>query len=123
MQIQACSDTPFINFNEKTCVLEIIGRSFPENAKEFYKPVLTWVKKLKLEANNQYTCKINLEYFNTASSKFLLELFQTFYTLQTKYSVPVTVEWIYENEDKDMKEAGEEFAQIVSIPFIFTIDN
>lgn len=119
INIKAGSYTPLVFFTEETGVFEISGRSFPENAKIFYVPVLDWINSFTTESQ-QLICKINLEYFNTASSKFLLEIFYAFQKKQQELEVPVTIEWVYQEDDDDMKEAGEEFAQIVKLPFIYT---
>jgi hypothetical protein len=34
----------------------------------------------------------------------------------------ITIEWHYEEDDEDMQEAGEEYADIVEVPFTFIED-
>jgi len=119
MQIKATSYTPSVIFNEETRLFAIEGRSFPENAKDFYIPILEWLKNYSDTNKDEITFRVCLEYFNTASSKFLLEMLNEFVGIQTKTEAPVKVEWVYVENDEDMKEAGQEYEQIVSIPFTF----
>lgn len=123
MYCKASSYTPEVNFDRETSVFEIKGRSFPENAKAFYVPILEYLSEFVPGAGSTITFRINLEYFNTASSKFLLEMLYKFEFFTSVEGVRVNVEWVYAQNDEDMKEAGEEFEQIVKIPFIFIEEN
>ncbi|MFW5850861.1 MAG: DUF1987 domain-containing protein [Bacteroidota bacterium] len=119
MDIQSTSYTPKVIFDSETSVFEISGRSFPENAKDFYVPI---IEELSVILTSEISCiifRINLEYYNTASSKFLLEILQRLETVQKLNKYDVKVEWWYVEEDDDMKEAGEEYEQIVELPFTF----
>ena len=107
------SKTPTVNFNATTGVLSLAGRSIPENSIEFYKPLLSWIEEYKSSQAEQTTLQIKLEYFNTSSSKCLLDLFKKLESIGGKS----TVEWFYENDDEDMLEAGEDYEAIVHIPF------
>jgi len=59
-----------------------------------------------------------MEYFNTASSKMLLEIFELFKNLHDSGN-KVTVDWYYQEDDEDMQDAGEDYADIVELPFNF----
>lgn len=111
--IEGSPKTPTINFDLSSGVLEIKGRSIPENSIEFYKPILAWIEQYSASAKEETTLQIQLEYFNTSSSKCLLDVFKRMETLQGK----VVIEWYYENDDEDMLEAGEDYEAIIHVPF------
>jgi hypothetical protein len=107
-------DTPQINLAKDQGIFEISGRSIPEDPASFYKPVLEWIKQYALEANPSTTFVFRLEYFNTTSAKIILDVL---YALER---IPnTTVQWYFQEDDEDMEEAGEEFCELVQIPFEF----
>ena len=110
--IAATAKTPQIEWNDEQSTLTLSGRSIPENAVEFYRPVLDWTHCLK--ADTPMTVMVQLEYFNTSSSKCLLDLFKRLET-----SSEIQVKWHFDADDEDMLEAGEDYDHIVSLPFTF----
>jgi hypothetical protein len=108
--------TPAITFNPASGTLEIKGRSIPENSVEFYKPVMDKLEEYSGAPKNSTTVNIQLEYFNTSSSKCLLDIFKRLEQIHRKGS-PVQVNWWYEEDDEDMQEAGEDYQAIIQIPF------
>lgn len=105
--------TPHISFDAEKGSLEIKGRSIPENALEFYRPLIEWVEKYASQSKPETNVHIQLEYFNTSSSKCLLDLFKKLETIGNK----VIINWYYEQDDEDMLEAGEDYEAIINIPF------
>ena len=59
---------------------------------------------------------IQLEYFNTSSSKCILDIFKKLELIYKKGS-KVQINWYYEEDDEDMFEAGEDYQSIINIPF------
>jgi hypothetical protein len=74
--IEGTPKTPTISFDIQAGVLEIKGRSIPENSIEFYKPLVDALDKYSTAAKPATTVNIQLEYFNTSSSKCILDVFQ-----------------------------------------------
>ena len=108
--------TPKIEFSIDKGELEISGRSIPENAIDFYKPVMEWLEDLfGSNDSHQFTVKIQLEYFNTSSSKCLVEIFRRLEKMHQKGS-KIDVKWFYDEDDEDMQESGSDFRQIIKIP-------
>jgi len=112
LSIAATAKTPQIEFDAQQNQLTLSGRSIPENAVDFYRPVLDWTHSL--EAETPLTVVVQLEYFNTSSSKCLLDLFKRLET-----SSEVSIKWHFDADDEDMLEAGEDYDHIVSVPFTF----
>ena len=114
--IEGSPKTPNINFDGNEGSFLISGRSIPENSLDFYKPILEWLDAYIGEPKELTTVDIRLEYFNTSSSKCLLDVFKKLETLY-KRGQKVSVNWCYESDDEDMLEAGEDYQSIIKIPF------
>ncbi len=118
LTIEQGNKTPFISFSSENGILELKGKSIPENSVEFYRPVYAWLDEYALNPKNKTSVLVQLEYFNTSSSKCLLDIFRKLEPLQKNSKSEVTVTWLYEEEDEDMMEAGEDYQTIVKLPFV-----
>jgi hypothetical protein len=116
IQIEGTPKTPTINFDASTGVLELKGRSIPENSIEFYKPIVDWLDEYALNANAQTNVNVQLEYFNTSSSKCILDVFKKLEAI-SKNGNKIVINWHYEEDDEDMLEAGEDYQAIINVPF------
>jgi hypothetical protein len=116
ISIEATPKTPTITFDSGKGFLEIKGRSIPENALEFYKPLVEWVEKYADKPQTSTNVNIQLEYFNTSSSKCILDVFKKLEAIKKGVS-NVLINWYYEEDDEDMLEAGEDYQAIVNVPF------
>lgn len=114
--IEGTPKTPTISFNAQSGTLEIKGRSIPENSIEFYKPVVDWLEKYASTPSSQTSVNIQLEYFNTSSSKCILDVFKKLESIH-KNGNSIVINWFYEEDDEDMLEAGEDYQAIINIPF------
>jgi hypothetical protein len=116
--ISPASKTPEVNFDANSGQLLIKGRSIPENSIEFYKPVYEWIDAYAAKTAVNTTLVVQLDYFNTSSSKCLLDILRKMEGLK-KSGATVTIDWCYESDDEDMKEAGEDYESIVTVPFTY----
>ena len=115
--IEGSTHTPDVDFNADTGTLALKGRSTPENSIEFYRPLLEWLDQYGKEGKNDKTVlKIQLEYFNTSSSKCILDIFKKVNALYND-GLNVMINWYYEEEDEDMQEAGEDYSDLLDVPF------
>lgn len=114
LNLEGTEDTPKIILDKNNGIFEISGRSLPEDSAEFYQPVIDWLEDYKESPNAKTEFVYKLEYFNTASSKLILDLLSQLEDLEN-----VTVLWYYHEDDEDMQEAGEEFSELVEVPFEF----
>ncbi len=108
--------TPFVKFDSDKGLVEIKGRSIPENSIEFYKPLIDWLDKYADQPSGRTSVNIKLEYFNTSSSKCILDIFRKLELIHKKGN-EVEINWYYEEDDEDMFEAGEDYQSIINIPF------
>lgn len=113
------ADTPKVEFLPHEGVLEISGRSLPENAEQFYKPILEWVTAYLASAPARTTMKIELEYFNSSSVKQVLAILIRLEELRMA-GKEVEVVWSYNQDDELMEMKGRELESIVELPFVLT---
>ena len=115
--IAKTDDTPEIDFNPGTKELKISGRSLPEDVTTFYAPVLEWLDELEETTIGELKFIVNLEYFNTASSKLILDILMKFEDIHSGGSNSIEIIWNFDKRDTDMEEAAEEYSELVEVPF------
>lgn len=116
IKIEGQEDTPKIIFDPENDIFEISGRSLPEDATLFYEPILEWLKEYAKNPNAITEMHVKLNYFNTASSKLLLDLLMILEDMKED-NKECQVKWFYEEDDEDMEEAGEEYSELIEVPF------
>ena len=113
--ISGKSDTPSIHFNIAQNRFEITGRSLPEDATEFYTPVLKWVKQYVQQPVHDITFDFKLEYYNSASARKIVEIIMALNEI-VKKNKEVKFNWYYETDDDMMRDAGEELSILSQAP-------
>ncbi len=110
--------SPSIYFNPKKGLVDMRGRSCPENPLKFYEHLYKSLDKFIDEGYNVLKTNIALEYFNTSSSKCLYAYLKKVEVMH-KMGKKVVVNWFYEQGDEDMYEAGEDLSSFFTLPFNF----
>jgi hypothetical protein len=128
LYIRPTSTTPEVNFSPKENIFSIRGISSPEDVRAMYYPVIEWIKEyineIVVAKESNYTTEspfkftTELAYFNSSSAKFLYDIFLELKRL-SPYGIPFVVEWVYEEEDIDLKEAGVDIALLVELDFSY----
>jgi hypothetical protein len=116
LKIESTEDSPQIILNKKSNILEITGRSLPEDVNTFYEPMMSWIEEYASDPLELTVFNFKLTYFNTASSKIILDVLTRFEEM-IEEGHPVMVRWHYLDDDEDMMEAGEEYSEMVDVPF------
>jgi len=118
IKIKGTDDTPkvILDANHENPMFEISGRSLPEDVVAFYDPILEWLDEYAETPLPKTVFDFKLEYFNTASSKLLLDVLLKLEDMHDD-GHDVLVRWHYPDDDEDMEEAGQEYADIVEVPF------
>ena len=106
--------TPEMQLDPISGYMQITGTSIPENSDEVYRPVLDWIREYEHTPARQTLLDIRLDYFNTTSSKFLLEIIRVLKRVQDNKH-EVKLRWFYYEDDPDMLEAGQDFMDIADI--------
>lgn len=112
--------TARVHYDTDRAILEISGISIPENADSFFQPVYDWLDAMTKSYNGKITVRINLTYFNTSSVRHLLIIIKT---MISAYNNLLVVEWIYESDDEEIKERGEQLSEVVKFPFVFLAED
>ncbi len=116
IKIAGTEDTPKVILDPENNEFEISGRSLPEDVASFYNPVLNWLEEYIENPKDKTEFNFKLVYFNTASSKLLLDILMKLESLHENGN-EVLVKWHFPEDDEDMEEAGEEYSDIVDVPF------
>jgi hypothetical protein len=118
IKIPGSDDTPkvILDATAENPLFEISGRSLPEDVVAFYDPILEWLDEYAQKPLKKTIFNFKLEYFNTASSKLLLDILLKLEDMHQD-GADVLVRWHFPDDDEDMEEAGEEYADIVEVPF------
>lgn len=112
-------DTPEINFDAGSGNLVLEGKSYPEDTAEVFTPVMEWLDVYIGNPSGSTSITFKLDYFNSSSYKSILTILMKLESIVDEGG-SVNVNWTYRGKDRDMKEAGEEFAELVDLPFEFS---
>jgi hypothetical protein len=115
--IEATEDTPLVYFNPSEGKFIMEKSSLPENAVEYYSPVLEWLKEYQQTPNPKTVFDFSLDYLNTASSKQIFEVIMMINKISAVSDV--TLRWHYDSIDEDMLGLGKRFSHLVNIKFEF----
>ncbi len=99
--------SPLVSFDGKELVVK--GRSFMDNSVEFYRNLIARISNLDFYSLD---VSVHLTYFNTSSSKCLLEFFRYLEKLNQE-GKKISVFWYYSNDYSDMEEAGEDYRDLI----------
>ena len=116
--IRSTFKTPHVNFDPENGLMEMKGKSIPEHAKAFYNHLIEWIKAYSQNPQATTTVNLQLEYVNTDTKKYLLEMVELFGKMH-KNGKEINVNWYYEADDEGMLETGEEYADMAGMPFNF----
>ena len=107
--------TPNISFNASTSICEISGESYLEDSFEFYDRLIKWVDDFFSEGAKTITVNFRLTYFNTSSSRAILDFLRNLKKHEEKGKT-VTVNWYYPDPDYDeMQMEAEDYMDEVGI--------
>lgn len=107
--------TPFIRLDSKQGLIEFKGKMIPEDSSSLFDPIIQWIDEYTNQPSKRTEFNIQLEYFNTRSSKYLLDIFRKLENIYKKH-YEIIINWICESDDFDMIEAGEDYQAIIDIP-------
>jgi hypothetical protein len=101
--IDPTNKTPLIDFNNLTGDLILSGRSIPEDANKIFEPVQTWITEYINNPKATTNLRLNLEYFNTASSIWLAKIIKTLSKIKDPENV-LLIHLYFNLEDYDNME-------------------
>ena len=75
--IEASDRSPSVVLDRQESILKIDGRSYPEEGMDFFDPIVLRVKRLLETEMPIRIVHLRLEYYHSATSKAIAELFNT----------------------------------------------
>ncbi|MCD4793559.1 MAG: DUF1987 domain-containing protein [Bacteroidales bacterium] len=111
--IQEEDDTPEIFLDSKEGVIRFKGKSIPENAVSFFKPIIDWLNIYKDEPADQTKVSFEFDYYNTATDRQLVKILLILEEISKNNRVDV--EWFYNTGDISMLNDGKKFKELIDI--------
>ena len=108
--------TPEVDFDPASGVLRLAGESYPENAFEYFRPLLAWVSAFVDGSDTPIVAEIGLSYLNTSSIKSVMDLLDLLEAAH-RAGRNVTLRWSYAEDNERALEMIEEFKEEVTLPF------
>lgn len=115
LQLPATHNSPKIDFNPNGELL-IEGRCIPEHTPALFQPLIDWIKEYSTTPANTTTLTIRVDYFNSSSHKYFVDLIGKLDELIHKKGNKSYLKWHYEEDDDEMEEVGEEFQELFELP-------
>ena len=113
--IPATKNTPSISYDPETGRCNVVGISVPENASEFYQPVIDTLFQQENWPVSGTVFHFNLTYFNSSSLKAIYMVLN-----EVKKGIEsgqgYKIEWCVEEDDEFMQEAAETFEELLGVP-------
>lgn len=119
---------PGVIFDPDNNNFEMSGSSRPEDVRDLFYPMIEWLKNFgekisqgmdtPFSKDNPLLFKIKMDYFNSSSAKFMFDIFEELNSIH-KSGLPINIQWYFDEEDDDMREAGEEMQNLVNMKFQF----
>lgn len=114
IQIRNTDRTPSITFNPTTGYICIAGKAIPENASQYFRPIVDGLGEFVKDPTPEVTIDLQLEYINTASLNILLELLKEFEIPESAGVCEVVINWQCDPDDDDMIECGHDVKEFLS---------
>ncbi|MBL8010655.1 MAG: DUF1987 domain-containing protein [Flavobacteriales bacterium] len=115
-ELPATAKTPRVLLDPARGVLELSGSSIHENADKFFRPIFDQLRTYLAAPQRNTVVRIELEYFNSSSAKYLLDLLRIVDDGHATGSTSASVEWGYRSDDLDMREVGEDYRGLLDMP-------
>ena len=116
IKLDSTAASPKVTLDKKSGLFEIMGASIPEDADALYIPIVEWLEEYAENPNEKTIFNFGLKYFNTSSSKLLLDILLLLKKMYEDGN-DVLIRWYTEVHDEDMKETGYDYAEIIEVPF------
>ncbi len=108
--------TPDIDFDRENGPFVLSGVSRPENANEFYEPVIKWLREYVENPSEKTIVNFKFDYFNTSSLKYFLIMLSLFKEIEDSGG-QLEIIWFYDEEDESMLEAGKNLEELSELEF------
>ncbi|NOZ35121.1 MAG: DUF1987 domain-containing protein [Chlorobi bacterium] len=111
--IQSEEDTPEIILDPEDGILKFKGKSIPENAVSFYKPIIDWLHSYKENPADHTQISFKFDYYNTATDRQLVKILLILEEISKNNSVDI--DWYYNTGDISMLNDGRKFKELIDL--------
>jgi hypothetical protein len=118
LEIAETNNTPHIVLDPVSKRFLIEGKSFPEDSKEFYRPVIEWMDNYIASSPSEIKLEFNLFYLSSSSIISVKQLLMKAVELKNKGAAAEVI-WNYDEDDDDIKKTGEDYQKLTKLPFSF----
>ncbi len=116
MEIKETKSSPAVILDPASGLFEMRGTSFLDNAHEFYTPVIDWIKDYSKSPSKSTKFIFDLSYINTSSQRMVFDILKYLNQLH-KNNHTVSVEWLYDENDDDLKDVGTDLLSFMEFPY------
>lgn len=109
--IEPTNETPQVNFNGDFGFFSISGKSYPENATSFYKPLFDYIELYKSTPHEKTTIEFKWLYYNTSTSKMIVKIIMLLKNVSKEFEI----NWICKKEFDVIIQKGNELKEILEI--------
>ncbi len=109
------NNSPAVLMDAEKGIFNISGTSFLEDTVSFYIPVMKWIEEFYLDPKD-LTINVELSYFNSSAAKIIITALKDL-KLITNKGCKLTVNWIYTDDDEDIRDSGNDFSKLTGIDF------
>lgn len=113
LHMAATEETPEVFLTCKAMGCYLKGRSLPENAFEFYRPIIAWIKAYVDVSKKGLDLTLSFDYLNSSSSRFLFEMLHAMAQSEARDSYHI--KWQVDPDDELMQEKGEELQRLLKL--------
>jgi hypothetical protein len=115
--VEATPKTPLVHMDATKGLIELKGRSTPEDIDKVYLPIMAWIDNYLKAPKPSTKVNFHFEYFNSSTTKALMRLINKLVIIHKQGKTKLEIFWLY--FDEDMLEYGEDFEELTGIKFSF----
>ncbi len=108
INIEKKEDSPKVTLDFENGLIEFEGECYPENAFEYFEPIMEWFNSYFEDKKKETTINFKLSYFNSATTQVLFDMFDI---LDESEHEALAINWYYDESNKGTLKDYEEFAE------------
>lgn len=121
LEIKETNNTPHILMDAESNVFMVEGKSFPEDSKEFYRPLTEWLNDYVAATGKEFKFHFNLFYISSSSIISVKQILQKVMEIK-QGGANVVVVWHYDEDDDDIRKTGEDYERLTKLPFQYLVN-
>ena len=108
LELPLTESTPYVLIDEEAGYIRFKGECYAENTIEFFKKTTDWLTGYLASDFKSLIFDVELEYFNSSSSKLLYNMLKSMDT-RAQHGKDVTINWYVVDGNDIILESGEDF--------------